>query len=60
MNAIKLLKHEEGIGFEQSADVPGALLCVSSLVLRSAVSKVTPSATDEGDCDMGRSLREHI
>jgi EmrB/QacA subfamily drug resistance transporter len=31
--AIKLLKHEEGIGFEQSADVPGALLSVSSLML---------------------------
>jgi EmrB/QacA subfamily drug resistance transporter len=31
--AIKLLKHEEGIGFEQSADLPGALLSVSSLML---------------------------
>ncbi|MGH2958093.1 MAG: MFS transporter, partial [Solirubrobacterales bacterium] len=31
--AIKLLKHEEGIGFEQSADLPGAFLSVSSLML---------------------------
>lgn len=31
--AMKLLKHEEGIGFEQSADVPGALLSVGSLML---------------------------
>jgi EmrB/QacA subfamily drug resistance transporter len=31
--AIKLLKHEEGIGFQQSADLPGAFLSVSSLML---------------------------
>jgi hypothetical protein len=31
--ALKLLKHEEGIGFEQSADVPGALVSVGSLML---------------------------
>jgi EmrB/QacA subfamily drug resistance transporter len=31
--AGRLLEHEEGIGFEQSADAPGAILSVGSLML---------------------------
>ncbi|MBJ7332435.1 MAG: MFS transporter [Solirubrobacteraceae bacterium] len=31
--ALRLLRHDEGIGLKQSADVPGAFLIVSSLML---------------------------